>query len=435
MPARTTALRALILCRTEAAWSDAVLRNCIRQGQLSTRDAGLAATLCYGVMQNRALLDWYIDQLLTGRKKLQPVLRDILRIALYQLLFLDRIPDSAAVNEAVLQAKKQFSQREAGLVNAVLRRFLREKEQLQPPKDYAILYSHPAALVDLMKESVGKRLGTILAADNESPETCVVTNSLKLTPELLQAKLETAGVSVTVHPWLPGGFWLKKTGDLEQLSAFRDGLFQVQDAAARLSVEVLPLQAGMRVLDLCAAPGGKSMAAAMRMENRGEIIACDVHGGKLSQITDAAKRLGISIITTMENDASVLRTEWTGSFDAVIADVPCSGLGVIRKKPDIRYKDLKAMEELPALQQRILETAARYVRPGGSLLYSTCTILKRENGAVVQAFLSEHPEFYAELSALPDNLQQEQEHPGMLTLYQGIHDCDGFFLCCMRRKT
>lgn len=432
MPARTTALRALIACRTADAWSDAVLGDYIRQAGLSSRDAALASTLCYGVLQNRALLDYYIDGFLTGRKRLQPALRDILRLAVYQILFLDRVPDSAAVNEAVKQAKKQFSQREAGLVNGLLRNLLRQKDTLEPPKDYSIRYSHPPELVDLIKASVGKRLGAILEADNTSPETSVVSNTLKTDPEALRRVLEGEGVTVGAHPWLKGGFLLRGTGNLEQLPSFRQGLFQVQDAAARLSVDVLAPQAGMKVLDLCAAPGGKSMAAAMHMKNQGQIISCDVHGGKLSQIEQAAARLGVSIVSTMENDGAVFRREFEGAFDAVIADVPCSGLGVIRKKPDIRYKDLKETEALPQLQLKILEQAASYVAPGGSLLYSTCTILKRENEDVVKAFLSEHEAYSLETLTLPEGLESQEQ--GMLTLYQGIHHCDGFFLCLMRKR-
>lgn len=431
MPARTTALRALIACRTADAWSDAVLRDYMVQAKLSQKDAALCTTLCYGVLQNRALLDFYIDSCLTGRKRLPPALRDILRLAVYQILFLDRVPDSAAVNEAVNQAKRQFSPREGNLTNAVLRSLLRQKDALEPPKDYAVRYSHPAALVDLMKQSVGKNLEQILQADNSRPETCVQVNTLKTTAFQLEAIWDGENVSHTPHSWMPGCYLLKHTGDLEQLPSFRQGLFQVQDPAARLSVSVLALKPGMKVLDLCAAPGGKSMAAAMVMENHGEIIACDLHGGKLTQIEKAAQRLGVSIVKTLENDGTVLRQEFLEAFDAVIADVPCSGLGVIRKKPDIRYKDLPSMEALPEIQRQILQNAAAYVRPGGQLLYSTCTILKRENEAVVQDFLEDNPGFRPE--PLPPEIPGLEVPPGMLSLYQGVNDCDGFFLCPMRK--
>ena len=433
MPAREAALKALKICRTKGGWSDAVLKDQIARAQLSRKDAALCTTLCCGVLQNQALLDYYIDGFLTGRKHLQPALRDILRLAVYQITVLDRVPDAAAVNEAVKQAKSQFSQREAGLCNAVLRNMLRNKDTLTPPADYAVRYSHPSELVNLMKQSVGRQLGIILAADNSQPETCIQVNTLKTDAETLKGVLEGQGASLEAHPWLPGCFLLKGAGDIARLDAFRDGLFQVQDPAARLSVDVMGLAPGMRVLDLCAAPGGKSMAAAMHMENQGEILSCDVHGGKLPQITAAAERLGVTIVRTMENDASAFRPEWENGFDAVIADVPCSGLGVIRKKPDIRYKNFSEIEQLPALQRKILEQSGRYVRPGGVLLYSTCTILKRENEAVAEDFLSDHGEFSPEALTLPTELSETK--PGMLSLYQGVHACDGFFLCKMRKQS
>jgi 16S rRNA (cytosine967-C5)-methyltransferase len=433
LPARNTALRALIACRTSGAWSDAVLKDYMAEAKLDPRDAGLCTTLCCGVLQNRALLDYYIDLFLTGRKHLQPALRDILRLAVYQIVFLDRVPDSAAVNEAVSQAKKRFGTREAGLCNGVLRNMLRQREKLEPPRNYAIRYSHPSALVDLMKASVGKNLEAVLRADNSQPETCVQVNTLKTDAQGLEQVWQEEGVQFTPHSWLSGCYTLRNTGNLENLPSFQQGLFQVQDPAARLSVEVLELRPGMRVLDLCAAPGGKSMAAAMAMDNQGEIISCDLHSGKLPQIEKAAQRLGVTIVHTMENDGTQFRPEFREAFDAVIADVPCSGLGVIRKKPDIRYKDLGGLEALPALQSRILENAAAYVKKGGALLYSTCTILKRENEAVVQEFLKSSPQFQAEELSLPEPLISQ--NVGMLSLYQGIHDCDGFFLCRMRRRS
>ena len=429
---RTTALRALSACRRNGAWSDAVLRDCIAEAKLDSRDAALCTTLCCGVLQNRALLDYYIDLLLTGRKRLHPALREILELGAYQILFLDRVPDSAAVNEAVAQAKCRLSRQEAGLCNGLLRNLCRRKEELEPPRDYAVRYSHPPALVDLMKQSVGKQLGVILEADNANPETCAIWNPLRCEEAELLSAWEKEGVRVARHSWKQHCYLLRGTGDLRQLPSFENGMFQIQDAAARLSVEAMGLQPGMEVLDLCAAPGGKSLAAAQIMENRGTILACDLHEGKLTQIESAARRLGVSIVSAQVNDATVLREDWLKRFDAVIADVPCSGLGVIRKKPDIRYKDTGEMQMLPALQRSILNRAGEYVKPGGVLLYSTCTILRRENEDVVRAFLSDHASFRKEQFPLPPGLAEEET--GMLTLYQGVNDCDGFFLCRMRKQ-
>jgi 16S rRNA (cytosine967-C5)-methyltransferase len=284
-----------------------------------------------------------------------------------------------------------------------------------------------------MKASVGKNLEAVLRADNSQPETCVQVNTLKTDSHELEQVWSAEGVQFTPHSWLKGCYTLRNTGNLEKLPSFQQGLFQVQDPAARLSVAVLELKPGMRVLDLCAAPGGKSMAAAMAMENRGEIISCDLHGGKLPQIERAAQRLGVNIVTTMENNGTNFRPEFGEAFDAVIADVPCSGLGVIRKKPDIRYKELSGLEVLPTLQSKILKNAAAYVKPGGQVLYSTCTILKRENEAVVQDFLQSNAQFTAEELSLPEQLTSQ--NCGMLSLLQGVHDCDGFFLCRMRRRS
>lgn len=233
-------------------------------------------------------------------------------------------------------------------------------------------------------------------------------------------------------PWARDGYAYDPESRPGKHPYHEAGLYYLQEPSALAPATLLGPQPGERVLDLCAAPGGKSMAAAMYLGNQGEILSCDVHGGKLPQIELAAERLGVTVVKTMKNDASVFRPEWENAFDAVIADVPCSGLGVIRKKPDIRYKNLSDLEQLPPLQRNIIEQAGRYVRPGGMLLYSTCTILKRENEDVALDFLSAHGEFSPETLHLPQPL--EESRTGMLTLYQGIHQCDGFFMCKMRKQ-
>lgn len=434
MGARETALNALIACRREGAWSNGVLKEYIRRDRLDSRDAALATRLCYGVQQNRGKLDFYLKQLLKGRlKDLHPVVRDILHLGLYQIRELDKIPDAAAVNESVSLTKKYCKNpKAAGLVNGVLRRA--SAAQLEEPVSYADRYSHPEELISLLKANLPKgKLEGMLIADNAAPQTVVQVNTLHTTTEGLLKRLEQGKVSAVPHQWMTDCLILSGTGNLENLPSFREGMYYVQDPAAKLSVLCAQLpKDGARVLDCCAAPGGKSFAAAIAMEGKGEITSCDIHPHKTALIENGASRLGLNNLTARVQDASEPVASWVGAMDTVIADVPCSGLGIIRKKPDIRYKNLKELENLPQLQGKILANQASYVKPGGVLLYSTCTVLKRENEDVVQAFLAEHPDFSLEKLMLPEVFPKNET--GMLTLIPGEYDTDGFFICRLRRK-
>ncbi len=436
MGARETALNALIACRKDGAWSNGVLKEYIQRDRLDPRDAGLATRLCYGVLQNQGKLDFYLKQLLTGKlKDLHPVIRDILHLGLYQIYELDKIPDSAAVNESVALAKKyNRNPKASALVNGVLRSAVRSKGRLREPVSYAEKYSHPEELISLLKSNLPKgTLEPMLMADNAAPETVVQVNVLKTTREGLQKKLEDQGVSARPHGWMENCLVLSGTGNLEHMDAFREGLFYVQDPASRLSVLCASLpREEIRVLDCCAAPGGKSFAAAMAMGGKGSITSCDVHAHKTDLIQNGADRLGLSNIHPRQQDATVPVAEWMDAIDVVICDAPCSGLGIIRKKPDIRYKNLKEAEALPALQLQILSNQANYVKPGGVLMYSTCTVLRRENEDVVKAFLAQRDDFYLEPLDLPEVFPQNES--GMLTLIPGQYDTDGFFISRLRRK-
>lgn len=436
MGARETALNVLIACRKEGAWSNTVLKKYIQRDLLNRRDGALAARLCYGVLQNRLKLDFYLDQLLTGkRKNLHPVLCDILHLGLYQLFEMDKIPVSAVVNESVALAKKYCprQQNAGGLVNGVLRNAIRKADTLIQPKSYVERYSHPQALVDLLKDYVGKdNLEAMLKANNAVVPMVIQTNTVKTTTDALKRALEEDGVSVSQHPWMPDCLILTGTGDLERLAAFRHGWFYVQDCAARLSVLLAQIPANAKVLDGCAAPGGKSFAAAISMADQGNVTACDIHPHKIELIASGARRLGLNSITACLQDACQLREDWIEAMDVVIADVPCSGYGIIRKKPDIRYKDPASMQGLPQLQLQILKTQARYVKPGGLLMYSTCTLVRQENEGVVEAFLGENPQFFLEPLPLPDRFEKNTN--GMLALIPGQYDTDGFFICRLRRK-
>lgn len=436
MSARGTALDALIACRKQAAWSNGVLKEYIERDRLDARDAALATRLCYGVIQHRSLLDHYLKQLLTGKiKDLHPIARDVLHLGLYQIYMLDRIPDSAAVNESVQLIKKycRWQKNLPGLVNAVLRNAVRTKGSLKEPTSLAVKYSHPQVLIDLLRENVGKeRLIPMLEADNGIPETVLQVNTMKCTSQELLSELESAGITVSAHPWMGDCLVMHGTGNLEKLPAFLEGKFYVQDVAAKLSVLCAEVFENAAVLDCCAAPGGKSFASAIAMGGTGSILSCDVHPHKAELIKNGAARLGFANITAKVQDATVENPEWLDAMDVVIADVPCSGYGIIRKKPDIRLKDPKEMENLPALQLSILRQQAKYVKKGGTLLYSTCTVLRRENEDVVAAFLRENSDFYTEKLILPGIFPENTT--GMLTLIPGQYDTDGFFICRMRRK-
>jgi len=436
MSARETALNVLIGCRKQAAWSNSVLKEYIARDKLDRRDAALATRLCYGVLQNRNKLDFYLQQLLSGKlKDLHPAVRDILHLGIYQIYEMDKIPSSAAVNEGVAMAKKYCKKQRfaPGLVNAVLRQAVRTKGELREPTSLEDRFSHPKELIQLLGENIGKdRLGSMLSANNAMPQTVVQVNTLKITAEALMERFAQEDVQAQPHKWMTDSLVLAGTGNLEKLTTFREGLFYVQDAAAKLSVHCAQIPAGAQVLDCCAAPGGKSFAAAIAMNGQGSIISCDIHRHKIVLIQNGAQRLGIANLEAAQRDATEFVSQWKDQMDVVLADVPCSGYGIIRKKPDIRYKDPKTMEDLPRLQLQILMNQARYVKPGGTLLYSTCTLLKRENEDVVNAFLQQRDDFYLESLALPAVFPANTD--GMLTLVPGEYDTDGFFICRLRRK-
>lgn len=437
MSARKEALSVLTACRVRGAWADAAL-NAHLKG-LSPADAGLCSRIVYGVLQNETLLDFYLSGFCSQKlDHLQPPLAEVLRIGAYQILFLDRVPDSAAVHTSVELAKGAGRGQAAGLVNAVLRRLCREKEALPaiPDRDEArylsIRYSHPKWLVKRLLAMLGREgAEAFLQNSNSLPPAAAQVNLLRCSTEEAQRALEAEGVQAEEHPWLPDCLLLRGTGDLERLKAFRDGMIYIQDPAARLAVMAAGPRPGDRVLDVCAAPGGKSFAAAISMGDRGKIISCDLHENKLGRIREGAARLGLASIHPQAADGRTFREDWAEGFDCVLVDAPCSGLGILRKKPDIRRKKADELFTLPVIQSAILDNAARYVRPGGTLLYSTCTILPEENEEVTDAFLGAHPEFSRERFSLPSPIGSAE---GQTTLWPHLHDTDGFYICRMARR-
>lgn len=410
---RKTALDALERCRRAGSWSSQTLSALLERRALDGRDAAFCSRLFLGTLQNITYLDFCIDHYTKG--KLEPKLRDVLRLGAYQLLFMDRVPATAAVNESVRICKNAGYTRAAGLVNAVLRRIAAEGAPSVPNEGSAAYlatrWSHPQALVEELIALRGyEGAAAVLALDNEAAATYIQTNTLKITSDELAERLGAApfeGVDGCLT--LPGGA-------VAERAEFQDGLFYVQDPAARAAVYMAGVKPGMRVLDACAAPGGKSFAAAIDMHNEGEIVSCDISGAKLALVADGAERMGFGCIDCRIRDAREINE---GLFDVIIADVPCSGLGVIRKKPEIRYRDMSETKALPALQGDILRHLAAFVKPGGAILYSTCTWREAENQGVTHAFLSDNTDF---------ELEQER------TFWPDTDGTDGFYACRMRRK-
>lgn len=444
--AREAALRALTRYRRDAAYSDAALNTVLLKENLEDRESALAARIFYGVIQNMALLDFYISAYSTVRpSQMEPQVLDILRLSAYQLVFMSKIPASAAVSEGVELAKRHANPRASALVNAVLRKLSSTLDRLpeltgaELDQELSIRYSHPVWLVRNFLERLGAdETRALLEANNGDNVVYFMVNTLKTDVESALTSLRGEGCDAQMHPWLTNCVILRSMRHIGRLTAFRQGLVYVQDPAAALAVLVAEPKAGMRIIDGCAAPGGKSFAAAIAIKDAGCILSCDVNEKKLGRIKDGARRLGLTAIKTRVLDARVGEPSLYDSADIVLADVPCSGFGVIRKKPEIRFKREEDIAALPELQLGIANTLARYVKPGGILLYSTCTLLERENEEIVTAFLRANGDFQPE----PFDLQTVAgarapfitADTGMLTLWPHRTGTDGFFIAKLRRS-
>ncbi|MBQ9806107.1 MAG: 16S rRNA (cytosine(967)-C(5))-methyltransferase RsmB [Clostridia bacterium] len=422
MTVREIALQVLNKCVLSEQYSNIALDTALSRHTLTAADRGLLTALVYGVLERGITLDYWIDSLATQKGEIDAGTRTLLRMGLYQLAFLDRVPDHAAVNETVSLAPR----RTKGFVNAILRAFLRRDKQIDLPdreRDtvayLSVRYSFLPAICQAFLEIYGvERTESILAAFCQKPPLNLRTNTLKISRDELIERLTEKGYAASATFESPNGICLSGAA-VPELPGFDDGWFFVQDEASQLCVEALDAHRGMRVLDTCACPGSKSFGAAIDMQNEGEVISCDLHKNKLSLVERGAARLGIEIIRVGERDARAANPEWKGTFDRVLCDVPCSGFGVFAKKPELRYKDPAKSAALPAIQREILNTSAEFVKAGGQLVYSTCTLLPRENGENVHAFLAEHPEF---------ELLRER------TLYPDVDGTDGFYFAVLKKR-
>lgn len=446
--AREAALRALRDVDVKESFANLALDSHLTKSKLEGRDRALATELVYGVTRRRGTIDWAIGQVATRPlAQIDPWIRNVLREAVYQILYMERIPRSAAVDEGVNLARQYGHEGVAKFVNGVLRNLLRKLPTLpwpNPEKDpvgaLAVQHSYPEWLV---KEWTG-RYGTLEAtalfeAGNKVPPLTVRTNTLKVPREQLAEALAAEGVKTEPTPHSPYGLVIQEltsSSYLDRLKAMKQGLFTVQDESSMLVGPVVAPQPGWTVIDVAAAPGGKSTHLAELMNNEGKLLALDIHAHKVDLIEQNARRLGITCLEGLCLDARELGKLMPNRADAVLCDVPCSGLGTLARRPDARWRKTPAdVESLLPVQQAILESAAGAVKPGGVLVYSTCTIEPRENQEMVSAFVAAHPDFAFDdiRPYLPPDLAPDAGD-GWIQLLPHRHGTDGFFIARLRRQ-
>ena len=435
---RELAMQVLQRVHVEDAYANVALAGILREVQLPERDRRFLTELVYGVTKAGASLDYMIGCYVADIRKAQPAIRELLRLGLYQIFCMDRVPPSAACNTAVELAKKHGRRGADSFVNGVLRAALREPERAAFPdgrdaRSLALRTWHPQWMVERWIRTYGyERTEELCRCNNTSAPLSVRVNTLRTNRDALMVQLAAAGAQAQPSAWAPDGIVLTAHGALDELAPLREGLAQVQDESSMLVAHVLAPEPGMTVIDACAAPGGKTTHIAQRMENRGRILALDIYEEKIRRIERNAKRLGISMIEAAMRDAREIGAAYAEQADRVLVDAPCSGLGVLRRKPDARWKkSVRDAKTLPSLQRDILASAARAVKHGGILVYSTCTMEECENAAVVRAFLETHADFALEETGAFLPMQKTAER--MVQIMPETDGPDGFFIARMRR--
>jgi 16S rRNA (cytosine967-C5)-methyltransferase len=417
-----------------------------RYRHLTSLDRAFLTELAYGTLRWRGKLDWVIRRFSAlPFEAIETTILNILRLGLYQILFLSRTPASAAVNQSTEMAKGIRGRGGAGFVNGLLRSVIRKKEEISypnPDKDpalhVAVIYSHPFWLVERWMDEMGVEATVrTCTLNNQIPPLTLRTNTLRMNREALITALREKGLQSAGSLHSPEGIFVKEAPPVSELPFIKGGLYMIQDEASQLVTHVLDPGPGERILDACAAPGTKTTHIAQRMMNRGEIAALDLNPERLSAVREGCSRLGVEIVKTFKADASrPLQVLGGDRFDRVLADVPCSGFGTLRRNPDLRWRrDERDVLRLAALQRSILENVSNYVKTGGILVYSTCTVFREENEGVVELFLKKHPEFR------PDQLTgllQEGLHPlikeGYLKTFPPVGDMDAFFVARLKKE-
>lgn len=427
MTQRAFVLKLLLKLEENDSYSNILLDKELLNVEFSEQEKSFVTALFYGVIERRITLDYYISKLSKVRvKKMDADILFILRMGIYQIMYMDSVPDSAAVNESVKLAKKNKNPRLSGFVNGILRSFLRERKSIKLPVDkmakLSVLYSCPQWLaVKLINEYGEENAKDFLENSLKASEVFLRTNTTRIDSEPLAGKLLEENIDAKICDFDKNA--VVAHGGVFNTKAYKDGFFHAQDYSSQYAVKILDPKPGERVLDICSAPGGKAFTAAELMKNKGEIVACDLYEQRVSLIKNGADRLGLDIINTKVNDALKFNSDF-GEFDRVLCDVPCSGLGVIKRKPEIKYKKKEEFDELPEIQFGILECTSRYVKSGGRLVYSTCTLNKSENEEVVLKFLKLHKTFS------PDGVFNGDFTK---TVFPKCFGSDGFFISVLKR--
>lgn len=442
--ARESALKVLYKIEKEGAYSNIALGEEISKNRnnLDEKDIGLISEIVYGVITWKLTLDEIIKKYSNIRlKKISPWILNILRMGIYQIVFLEKIPKSAAVNESVNLAKRYGHKSSSNFVNAILRKVeKRDYEDFFDIENDIERISKTASMPEwiieeLLSENSIDMVNEICKSSNKKPKVCIRVNKLKNSKDMLKKSLESKGVKVEdgiVKDFLI----LNRVKNIENMKEFRNGEFTIQDEAAGLIPLILEPKENENVLDACSSPGGKTTYIAEIMNNKGRIEAWDIHEHRVRLVETAAERLGINIIYTRVNDATIYQEQYKESFDKILLDVPCLGIGVLRRKPDIKWQRKKEdVEEITKIQKDILETCSKYLRKGGELVYSTCSIFKKENEDIVEEFLEKNKEFEC---VKIERLEQEffnkyVKNNKYIQVYQN-EKTDGFFICKMQKK-
>ncbi|WP_434793454.1 Ribosomal RNA small subunit methyltransferase B [Terrisporobacter petrolearius] len=434
MNAREIAYKVLLDIEKNKNYSNMAINKHFKDVKLSNQDRGLATEIIYGVIENKYYIDYMIDKLSKVKtNKMEIYVKTLLRMGIYQIMFLNSISDYAAVNETVNLAKKKNS-KVSGFINGILRNVIRQKETIGEIKikddiDYlAVKYSYDKWMIRNWMIHFGKDFTKeLLEANGQRPSIYLRTNTLKITRDELIEKLEQQNVKASKVHVVDEAIKVENLKDIENNVLYKEGLFTIQDISSMLVGKVMNPKEKSLVLDVCSAPGGKTTHIATLMKNTGQVVSRDIYEHKLKLIKASSKRLNLTNVDVQEFDGLSLDKDSIGKFDYVLADVPCSGLGIIRRKPEIKYKEKEEFRDLPPIQKKILENASKYVKKGGTLIYSTCTIQDNENIDVINEFLQKNKNF--ELAPINEvKVDLDNQEKGYMKIYPNVHEMDGFFI-------